>query len=195
MGVEEIVWPVSPTLAPSNAKMPQRHPEAVAVGEEIPSHYDRCYGCGSKHPAGLHMRVTAGDVGVHAVFEVTDVHQGAPGLAHGGLLSTAFDEALGALNWLLLVPAVTARLEVDFRRPVPVGSVLHIDARITGVAGRKVYTQAVGRLGAEGPVALTASALFLQVPLEHFLNNGRQQDVEAAVAERTAPGNGLAVNP
>jgi acyl-coenzyme A thioesterase PaaI-like protein len=195
VGEVDIAWPVSPTLAPPEAHMPQRHPDAVPVGQEIPSHYDRCYGCGSRHPAGLHMRVIAGELGVHAVFEVTDVHQGAPGLGHGGLLSTAFDEALGALNWLLLVPAVTARLEVDFRRPVPVGSVLHIDARITGTMGRKVYTQAVGRLGEQGPVALTASALFLQVPLEHFLDNGRKQDVEAAVAERTAPGNGLAVNP
>jgi acyl-coenzyme A thioesterase PaaI-like protein len=195
VGEGRIDWPVSPTLAPPEAAMPGRHPDAVAVGEEIPSHYDRCYGCGAKHPAGLHMKVIAGDLGVHAVFEVMDMHQGAPGLAHGGLLSTAFDEALGALNWLLLVPAVTARLEVDFRRPVPVGSVLHIDARITGVLGRKVYTQAVGRLGDQGPVALTASALFLQVPLQHFIDNGREQDVAAAGAERTAPGNGLAVSP
>ena len=96
---------------------------------------------------------------------------------------------------LLLVPAVTARLEVDFRRPVPVGSVLHIDARIVGQSGRKVYTRAEGRLGADGPIALTASALFLQVPLEHFVEHGRPEDVQAAAAERTAPGNGLEVNP
>ncbi|MEY2823137.1 MAG: hypothetical protein RLZZ485_773 [Actinomycetota bacterium] len=30
-------------------------------------------------------------------FVVTDQHQGAPGLAHGGLLALAFDEALGKL--------------------------------------------------------------------------------------------------
>ncbi|MBK6763560.1 MAG: PaaI family thioesterase [Micrococcales bacterium] len=187
-------WPDSPTKPPPGAVMPDRHPQAVAEGQEIPSHYDRCYGCGGWHPAGLHMRVVAGDRSVHAVFEVTDMHQGAPGLAHGGLLSTAFDEALGALNWLLLVPAVTARLEVDFRRPVPVGSVLHIDAHLVGQVGRKVYTQALGRLGEDGPVALTASALFLQVPLEHFQANGRAEDVRAA-ADRTVPGDGLAVNP
>jgi acyl-coenzyme A thioesterase PaaI-like protein len=192
---DDIAWPPSPTAPPPGAAVPPRNPQAVSPGQEIPSHYDRCYGCGSKHPAGLHMRVIAGELGVHAVFEVTDVHQGAPGLAHGGLLGTAFDEALGALNWLLLVPAVTARLEVDFRRPVPVGSVLHIDARIVGQDGRKVYTRAVGRLGEHGPVALTASALFLQVPLEHFSAHGRSADVAAAAAERTVPGNGLEVNP
>lgn len=173
--------------------MPQRHPDAVPVGEDLPSHYDMCYGCGSGHPAGLHMKVTAGELSVHAQFEVTNVHQGAPGLAHGGLLSTAFDEALGALNWLLLRPAVTARLETDFRRPVPVGSVLHIDARIVGQSGRKVYTRAVGRLGPDGPVALTASALFLQVPLQHFVDHGRPEDV-ARAAEQRAQG-AMEVNP
>lgn len=172
-----------------------RHPEAIAVGQELPSHYDRCYGCGAKHPAGLHMRVTAGELSVHAVFEVTTMHQGAPGLAHGGLLSTALDEALGAVNWLLMVPAVTARLETDFRRPVPVGSVLHIDAHIAGQQGRKVYARAIGRLGQDGPIALTASALFLQVGLEHFVDNGRPEDVRTAAAERTVPGHGLEVNP
>lgn len=165
----------------------------MAIGAQLPSHYDLCYGCGSSHPAGLHMEVTAGDLAVHATFEVTEAHQGAPGLAHGGLLSTAFDEALGALNWLLLKPAVTARLETDFRRPVPVGSVLHIDAWIVGQVGRKVYTRAVGRLGESGPIALTASALFLQVPLKHFVDNGRDEDVRRAAEHRTREG--LEVNP
>lgn len=195
MGDDELKWPISPTSPPPGAAVPQRHPQAVAVGQEIPSHYDRCYGCGAKHPAGLHMRVVASESSVHAAFEVTDMHQGAPGLAHGGLLGTAFDEALGALNWLLLVPAVTGRLEVDFRRPVPVGSVLHINARLIGQDGRKVYTRAVGRLGEDGPVAVTASALFLQVPLQHFVDNGRASEVQAAAAERTAQGSGLEMNP
>lgn len=192
MGFEDN-WPDSPTRPPADAQMPQRHPNAVPAGEEIPNHYDRCYGCGVTHPAGLHMRVVAGDLSVHAEFEVTDMHQGAPGLAHGGLLGTAFDEALGALNWLLLVPAVTARLEVDFKRPVPVGSVLHIDARIVGQVGRKVYTRAVGRLGSDGPVALTASALFVQVPLQHFVDNGRPEDIARAASQRAH--RGLEVNP
>ncbi len=163
------------------------------MGQQLPSHYDLCYGCGHEHPAGLHMKVIAGELSVHATFEVTEQHQGAPGLAHGGLLSTAFDEALGALNWLLLAPAVTARLETDFRRPVPVGSVLHIDAWIVGQVGRKVYTRAVGRLGPDGRVALTASALFVHVPLRHFVDNGRPADVDRAARDRRA--DGLDVNP
>jgi acyl-coenzyme A thioesterase PaaI-like protein len=145
------------------------------------------------------MRVMAGEgLTVSAEFEVTEHHQGAPGLAHGGVLAAAFDEALGALNWLLLNPAVTVRLETDFRKPVPVGQILHIDARITGVDGRKVYTEAVGRLGgADGPVVLTSAAIFVQVGLEHFQRNGRAEDVDRVAAERAAaqPARRLDVNP
>jgi hypothetical protein len=54
------------------------------------------------------------------------------------LLTAAIDEILGSLNWLLAGPAVTGRLECDFRRPVPVGSRLHIDAEVVGVDGAVV---------------------------------------------------------
>ena len=179
-----------PTDPPESAVIPDRHPDAPAPGAELASHYPRCFGCGSEHPTGLHMQVFAtGGLGISAEFEVTEHHQGAPGLAHGGVLAAAFDEALGALNWLLRAPAVTARLETDFRKPVPVGQIVHIDGRIVGVDGRKAYTRATGRLGgADGPVVLTAAALFIQVGLAHFQENGRPEDVARTAAERAAGG-------
>jgi acyl-coenzyme A thioesterase PaaI-like protein len=86
---------------------------------------------------------------------------------------------------LLRSPAVTARLETDFIRPVPVGSSLFIHAEVVGVAGRKIYTRAKGRLGSpDGPLAVTAAALFVAVGLEHFAAHGRPQDVAAAQAVR-----------
>jgi hypothetical protein len=49
---------------------------------------------------------------------------------------------------------------------------LHIAAEITGQHGRKVYTSAVGRLNSsEGEIAVRAAALFIIVPMEHFINN------------------------
>ena len=136
------------------------------------------------------MRTIAGDgLRVVGIFTVTDHHQGAPGLAHGGLLSAAFDEVLGTLNWLLGDPVVTASLEMNFLRPVPVGSVLWIEAEVTGVVGKKVFTSAVGRLGdADGEIAVMASALFVQVPLEHFLTFGNPEQISQAIADRAAGG-------
>lgn len=169
------------TTPPPGAQAARRHPEAPSPGTAIPSHYEHCFGCGPRRRSGLHLRVSAGeDVSVHARFLVTGDHQGAPGLAHGGLLVAAFDEALGSLNWLLRAPAVTARLETDFLRPVPVGSALHITARCTGVSARKVYAAAEGRLDdPAGPLAVRAAALFVQVDIAHFTRHGRAEEIEA----------------
>ena len=165
------------TTAPEGALVPERHPQAPAIGSKIPSHFGHCFGCGELHPTGLHLVAYAGQgLDITAEFTVTENHQGAPGLAHGGLLSLAFDEALGKLMWLLRAPAVTARLETDFLRPVPMGSTLHITAKITGQVNRKVYSSAEGRLNTpDGPLAVRAAALFVIVPMDHFLNNAPKE--------------------
>jgi len=188
-----------PTTPPPDAVLPERSPAAPPPGEPVPSHYSLCYGCGVAHDTGLHLTMIAGEgLSLHGTFTVTDHHQGAPGLAHGGLLTTALDDALGSLNWLLSSPAVTGRLEVDFRRPVPVGTTLHIRTDVVGVKGRKVFTRAVGRLDApDGPIAVTAAALFIQVPVEHFSDHGRAEDVERAREDRAVRSSlrNLEVNP
>ena len=168
------------TVPPAEAIIPSRHPKAPKPGEQIPSHFGHCYGCGELHPTGLHLKAYVGeDLNLQARFVVTENHQGAPGLAHGGLLTLAFDEAFGKLMWLLRAPAVTARLEVDFVTPVPVGTELFIESKITGQVNRKVYSAATGHINApDGPVAIQASALFVIVPMQHFLDNAPKEYLE-----------------
>jgi len=184
--VTEPTFPSAATTPPESSELPPRHPDAPAPGTPIPSHYHRCFGCGVDHATGLHLEMTAGaGLDVLARFQVTEHHQGAPGLAHGGVLSTAFDETMSALNWLLYRPAVTGRLEVDFRRPVPVGTDLYVVANVDGVSGRKIFTRAEGRLGSvDGAVAVRAAAVFIAVGLEHFEKHGRREDLDHA-ATRT----------
>ena len=172
---------VPSTVPPEGSQVPPRHPKAPQPGTKIPSHFGHCFGCGELHPTGLHLVAHAGDgQNLTAVFTVTENHQGAPGLAHGGLLSLAFDEALGKLMWLLRAPAVTARLETDFLKPVPMGSKLFISAEITGQVSRKVYCSAVGRLNSpDGEIAVRAAALFVIVPMSHFLQNAPAEYLEA----------------
>ncbi|UGQ13852.1 PaaI family thioesterase [Yinghuangia sp. ASG 101] len=167
---------------PADAAVPEPRPGAPAVGAETGKHYDGCFACGEVQDNGLRVRSRVGQgVSVHTEYVVGEGHQGAPGLAHGGLLTCALDEALGALSFLLHRPVVTARLETDFRRPVPVGSTLHIHAWCTGVDGRKVFARASGRVdAADGPVAVEAAALFVRVDLDHFTTHGRAEDVERA---------------
>ena len=172
---------VASTTPPPGAVIPEPHPKSPATGSVIPSHFKHCFGCGELHPTGLHLVAHVGEgLDITAQFTVTENHQGAPGLAHGGLLSLAFDEALGKLMWLLRAPAVTARLETDFLRPVPMGSVLYISASITGQVGRKVYSEAIGRLdGPDGDIAVRAASLFVIVPMKHFLENAPAEYIAA----------------
>lgn len=151
-----------------------RHPDAPEPGTVLPSHYENCVACGPSHPTGLRLVSTAGPgVSVTGEFTVTKDHQGAPGLAHGGVLALALDETLGTLSWLLRRPMVTGRLETDYLRPVPVGAMLSLQATCLGFEGRRMYAKAVGRLdGPEGNLALRASAVFVVVPREHFSEYG-----------------------
>jgi len=162
---------------------PVRHPDAPAPGELLGAHYGQCFGCGDEQPHGLHLQARAGEgVTITAEFTVQPAHQGAPGLAHGGVLATALDETLGSLNWLLRVIAVTGRLETDFVRPVPVGTVLHLKAEVTAVAGRKIYCTATGHIGGpDGPVAGRADARFIEVKVDHVIDHGRQEEIRAAM--------------
>lgn len=176
-----------PIEPPKHAVPPERHVDAPPPGTTLGSHYRQCFGCGPDHPTGLHLSLTAGEgLTIHAELKVTEHHQGAPGLAHGGLLAAAIDEALGAVTWLLRVPVVTVHLETDYRQPVPVGSTLLLDAECYAVAGRKIYSRATGCLadanGEPGPIAVGARSVFVSVPLEHFREHGRAADIDNFVA-------------
>ncbi|MEH0547450.1 PaaI family thioesterase [Streptomyces sp. B21-105] len=170
---------------PAGAQKPVRHPDAPAPGELLGAHYEHCFGCGDGQAHGLHLQARAGEgVTVTAEFTVQPAHQGAPGLAHGGILASALDETLGSLNWLLRTIAVTGRLETDFVRPVPVGTALHLEAEVTAVARRKIYSTATGRIGGpDGPVAVRADALFIEVAVEHFVDHGRAEEIQAAMSD------------
>lgn len=177
---------VSPSWPPVEVEVPDRHPDAPAPGTKHGPHYARCFGCGDEVEHGLHLQTETGEgQTILAQFTVTDEHQGAPGLAHGGLLACAFDEALGStVGQLLRRPAVTGRLETDFLRPVPVGSTLHIVGTFDGLAGRKVYASADGRLNApDGPVAVRARALYVIVEFSHFIEHGRAADLHAVAKD------------
>lgn len=104
-----------------------------------------------------------------AAYTVAPHHQGASGLAHGGALAAAFDEVLGAVQFHFDDPAVTASLTTSFRLPVPVGSVLHMTAREQSRDGRKLHVVGEARIGGpDGPVAATATGLFVFVDPAHF---------------------------
>ncbi len=101
--------------------------------------------------------------------EVTfrDAHQGGPGIAHGGIVGAALDEACGLLATWHRFPTVTARIAIRYRRPAPINRPLGVAARVTSDRGRRIEIEAELRDGEE--VLAEADGTFLHVPLEHVL--------------------------
>lgn len=131
----------------------------------MPSHNAMCACCGSKNPCSLDLELKA-DVGaaVTGTVVITERQQGAPGRAHGGVLAMIMDELLGSLNWMIRRRSVTAHLELDFIKMVPVGTVLYLSARADRVEGRKLFTSGEARLnGPDGEICLKGEALFIQL--------------------------------
>jgi acyl-coenzyme A thioesterase PaaI-like protein len=136
---------------------------------QIPPHHDpACWGCGD-NPSGIGLPTPdrEGAETYAAAFRFDERHQGAPGIAHGGLVAAALDEAAGLLATWFRFPAVTARIFVRFRRPVAINRELAVAARVLETRGRRIRIAAELRDADE--LLAEARGAFLHVPLEHFL--------------------------
>ena len=136
---------------------------------KIPPHHDpACWGCGD-NPIGLRLPVPAAEhlTEYEAYFQFDERHQGGPGIAHGGLVAAALDEAVGLLATWYAFPAVTARIFVRYRRPVPINTELLIRATLDEARGRRLHIDAAITDGDER--LAECKAALLHVPLEHFL--------------------------
>jgi acyl-coenzyme A thioesterase PaaI-like protein len=149
---------------PPGAVLPDRLPDAPPAGARMNRHGPLCVVCGTGHPTGLRLRLFAGEgISTYAEVDVTELHEGQFGRIHGGLLAAAFDEMMGAVNWLVGPPTLTGRLDVVYRAPVPVGRMLFFRAWSAGIERRKSFVTGECRLdGPDGLLAATASAVFLR---------------------------------
>ncbi len=137
-----------------------------------PQHHRWCFGCGPDNPIGLHLPWDAVDGEAYsAPLRFDERHQGAPGIVHGGIVSAALDEAMGILAQHVAFPSVTARFLVRYRKPVPAGEELRLEAHLQRVVGRQRRFDAAVR--SDEQVLADAEGWFLEVPLTHFLRYRR----------------------
>ena len=124
-----------------------------------------CFICGLENPVGLHLHIYETEPGVVETTYVAPEHfQGYPGVLHGGIVGAIIDEISGRalmgsdpMNPRFMF---TARLEVKYRKNVPIGKPL----KIVGKAGKAksrsaeawagIYEAETGELLAEGTTLL-----------------------------------------
>lgn len=136
-------------------------------GERI-VHFEECFVSGTWNPMGIGVEVHREDEEAVADVSLGWAWEGAPGRAHGGIVSAIFDDVLGYLLTFLKQPAYTGELTVRYLAPTPIDAPLRFRARVVTIEGRKIDAEAsahrvddAGRTAGD-PVA-TATARFIAI--------------------------------
>lgn len=129
--------------------------------DDSPRHW--CFGCGDRNPEGLQIEFEADGLKVTGHFTPRQSHQGFPGVAHGGLAAAAMDEAMGWAMYAAGAWAMTARMEVKYRKPLPLGERLVVTAEVTRNRGRRLEASSEIRT-ASGQRLAEATGVFVRMP-------------------------------
>jgi acyl-coenzyme A thioesterase PaaI-like protein len=128
----------------------------------------RCFACGELNEHGLQLQLHATREGCWTELELDPRFQGWESVAHGGIVTTLLDEVMawsviGGDTW-----GVTARLNISFRKPVPVGVPIRAEGWVTEDRRRTFRT--AGRVieVATGTVLAEGEGTFVAAPPEQL---------------------------
>ena len=98
-----------------------------------------CFGCGKNNSDGMRLKFTYDEERDCFVcrFRLGKRYTGPPGHAHGGIIATLLDEAMGKVNKLRHVVALTSQITVNYLKPVPLNRPLRVESREVRVRGRR----------------------------------------------------------
>lgn len=103
------------------------------------------------------------DDSIFAEVTLTSAQQGPPGMAHGGASAALLDEAMGAAVWLTGHRVASVNLNIDYRKPIPLGQMFTVKAWVLNANGRKVTAKGEIR-SVGGEVAVSGEGIFVQAP-------------------------------
>lgn len=123
-----------------------------------------CFACGKNNPDGMRLRFTYDEERDQFVcrFRLSKRYTGPPGHAHGGIIATILDEAMGKVNKLRHVIALTSTITVDYLKPVPLKKPLRVESREVRVRGR-YHTNAAEILNQKDEVLARSKGLFIAI--------------------------------
>jgi len=123
-----------------------------------------CFACGKNNPEGMRLRFTY-DEGRNSYvcrFRLDKRYTGPPGHAHGGIIATVLDEAMGKVNKLRQVVALTSEITINYLKPVPLNKPLRVESREVKVKGRRHINMAE-ILNQKGEVLARGRGLFIAI--------------------------------
>ncbi len=98
-----------------------------------------CFACGKNNADGMRLKFAYDEERDCFLcrFRLRKRFTGPPGHAHGGIIATILDEAMGKVNRLREVVALTSQITVDYLRPVPLNRPLRVESHEISVRGRR----------------------------------------------------------
>lgn len=136
-----------------------------------------CFVCGLENNYGLKLRfIETGPGEVTATYTVPEQFQGYPGVVHGGIVTAMLDEVTGRahINSEHTRFMFTAKIEIRFRKNVPIGKPLKIVGWVEKSKSR--MASSIGKIfGPEGEVLAEAKTLLVDLPEDEI----RDVDLEA----------------
>ncbi|WP_457637359.1 PaaI family thioesterase [Oceanithermus sp.] len=126
----------------------------IAIQDTYPDDVAHCYGCSRLNPHGYQLKTYPAGEQTESRFTPELYHTAVPGFVYGGLIASLIDchstgsaaifkmQAEGKEPGSEEAPRfVTARLEVDFLAPTPLGVELRLVGRAVEVKERKVVVE------------------------------------------------------
>lgn len=124
-----------------------------------------CFVCGPDNPIGLKISFTLDGDSCLGEFTSAPQHVGFDGVTHGGIVFSVLDDAMA--NWFFLQGArgYTAKADIRYRSPFPVGATAVVECQVQRRKGRLVQLQAILRADDGEVVYAESEASFM---LEDF---------------------------
>jgi len=139
----------------------------VPLAQQQPNS-QHCFVCGISNPVGLKLRFyETGPGEVTAEYTAPEHFQGYPGVVHGGIVAAMLDEVAGRVHMGGDPPRFmyTARLDIRYRKNVPVGKPLLLIGK-AGKIKKRTATATSQIYGPDGGLLAEAEALLVDVPEE-----------------------------
>ena len=149
--------------------MPKKTPTKKSHGHGHDTRYmqlnkNYCFVCGKNNAEGMHLKFTYDEERDCFVcrFRLGKRYTGPPGHCHGGIIATILDEAMGKVNKLRHVVALTSQITVDYLKPVPLNQPLRVESKEMRVQGRQHINMAE-ILNQKGEVLARSQGLFIAI--------------------------------
>lgn len=106
-----------------------------------PNPANHCFGCGGANDSGMKLTFELDQDTRRATgkFVLGSRYGGGAGFAHGGVIAILLDEAMGKISKLSEERAVTAELNIEYRKPVPVDAEIIVSGWQASEKGRNRF--------------------------------------------------------